>query len=190
MLSLGSDAVLNYFESRPQIDAFFKDKVDQEQIDSLEKRLVDTGKISKIKFISKDEALKIYKERNSDDPLLTEFVTAEILPSSFQISTKAVEDQGAIASMLDKEDIVDKVIFRPDLIKTLTSWTNAIRNAGLVMVVFLIPTSVLIRFIVISLNFSLHKDEIETMRLLEQLKATFEHRLCWKEFFTDLLLPF
>src|SRR3990172_408476 len=121
MLSLGSGAVLNYFESRPQIDAFFKDKVDQEQIDSLEKRLVDTGKISKIKFISKEEALKIYRERNKDDPLLTEFVTAEILPSSFQISTKKVEDQGAVASMLKGEDIVDKALLREVPVKPLPS---------------------------------------------------------------------
>jgi len=166
MLSLGSGAVLNYFESRPQIDAFFKDKVGQEQIDDLEKRLIDTGRISKIKFISKDEALKIYKERNKDDPSLTELVTAEILPPSFQISTKAVTDQATIASTLEGEDIVDKVIFREDLVKTLTSWTNAIRNGGLVMVIFLIITSVLITLIVISLNISLHKDEIETMRLV------------------------
>ncbi len=166
MMSLGSSAVLNHFESRPQIDAFFKDSATQKEIDAFKDKLNATGNIASIKFISKEEALKIYKERNKDDPLLTEFVTAEILPASFQISAKNIDELEGIAEIAASEEIVENVVFQKDLIKTLSSWTKTIRNAGIVVVAFLLITSLLITLIVISLNISLHKDEIETMRLV------------------------
>lgn len=166
MISLGSNAILSYFESRPQIDAFFKDSATQEEIDNLENKLEETGAISEIKFISKEEALEIYKERNKDDPLLTEFVTADILPSSFQISTKNIDDLEMVANIVAEEEIVENVVFQKDLVQTLSTWTRTIRNVGIAVVVFLLITSLLITLIVISLNISLHKDEIETMRLV------------------------
>lgn len=166
MSSLGSNATLSYFESKPQIDAFFKDSATQEEIDALETKLNTTGSIASIKFISKEEALEIYKERNKDDPLLTEFVTADILPASFQISTKNIDDLEQIANIAAEEEIVENVVFQKDFVETLSSWTKTIRNVGIAVVVFLLATSLLITLIVISLNISLHKDEIETMRLV------------------------
>ena len=166
LISAGSNQVLNYFESRPQIDAFFKDGSSQEDIDTLEKKLNDTGLVSEIRFISKEEALEIYKERNKDDPLLLEFVSADILPASFQISSKKIEDLDQLASIVTEEEIVENVVYQRDLVQTLSNWTKTIRNIGIVVVVFLLITSVLITLIVISLNISLHKDEIETMRLV------------------------
>ena len=166
LISLGSNVVLNYFESRPQIDAFFKDEATQTQIDSLEKKLTDTGLIANIRFISKEEALEIYKERNKDDPLLIEFVSADILPASFQISAHKIEDLDQIANIVAEEEIVENVVYQRDLVQTLSTWTKALRNIGVVVVVFLLITSLLITLIVISLNISLHKEEIETMRLV------------------------
>ena len=166
LLSVGSNVVLNYFESRPQIDAFLKDEATKEEIDTLEKKLNDTGLVSEVRFISKDEALEIYKERNKGDPLLLEFVSSDILPASFQISSKKIEDLDQIADIVTVEGIVENVVYQRDLVQTLSSWTRTIRNTGVVVVIFLLVTSLLITLIVISLNISLHKEEIETMRLV------------------------
>ena len=166
LLSVGSNVVLNYFESRPQIDAFLKDEATKEEIDTLEKKLNDTGLVSEVRFISKDEALEIYKERNKGDPLLLEFVSSDILPASFQISSKKIEDLDQIADIVTVEGIVENVVYQRDLVQTLSSWTKTIRNTGVVVVIFLLVTSLLITLIVISLNISLHKEEIETMRLV------------------------
>src|SRR5438309_2733988 len=66
----GSSIVIKYFESKPQVTAFFKDEAKQAQIDQLAESLKQTGKVTKIRFVSKTEALKIYKEQNKNDPLL------------------------------------------------------------------------------------------------------------------------
>src|SRR4051812_6522435 len=66
----GSSRVVNYFESKPQVTAFFKDEAKQKEIDSLKDSLNATGIVSSIKFVSKADALRIYKEQNKNDPLL------------------------------------------------------------------------------------------------------------------------
>src|SRR3989337_2979572 len=53
LIFAGSNTLLSYFESRPQVTAFFKDDTKVEQIDDLKSSLNETGKISKLKYISK-----------------------------------------------------------------------------------------------------------------------------------------
>src|SRR5258708_7175617 len=63
-LILGSTKIINYFESKPQVTAFFKDEAKQQDIDALKTQIQSTGKIASTKFVSKQDALKIYKEQN------------------------------------------------------------------------------------------------------------------------------
>ena len=79
-LLVGSSKVINYFESKPQVTAFFRNDASQSDINKLENQLQTTGKIASIKFVSQDEALKIYREQNKNDPLLLDLVTADVLP--------------------------------------------------------------------------------------------------------------
>ncbi|MDO8639552.1 MAG: permease-like cell division protein FtsX, partial [bacterium] len=126
----GSSTVISYFESKPQVTVFFKDEAKQENIDALKEQLEGTGKISRINFVSKQGALKIYREQNKNDPLLLDLVTADILPSSLEISTTKIEDLSVVSEMLKNGPFVQEVIYQKDIISTLTSWTNALRKTG------------------------------------------------------------
>ena len=99
---VGSSKIVSYFESVPEVTAFFKNEASQEDINALENELSQTGKISSVKFVSKEEAVEIYKEQNKNDPILIEFVTADVLPASFEISAYEIEDLGSISEMLKK----------------------------------------------------------------------------------------
>lgn len=158
--------VVDFFESKPQVTAFFKDEAKQEQIDALEGTLKDSGIVSSIKFVSKDEALKIYKQQNKDDPLLLDLVTADILPSSLEISTYDVEDLSLVSETLKKSSIVQEVVFQKDVVSRLTSWTKAIRIIGIGFILFLSIVSVLIMVIIIGVKISQKREDIETMRLI------------------------
>src|SRR5437016_5931427 len=70
----GSSVVIQYFESRPQVTAFFKDEAQQSDIDSLKQSIQQTGTVAKMHYISKQEALQRYKDQNKKDPLLLELV--------------------------------------------------------------------------------------------------------------------
>lgn len=163
----GSSVILNYFESKPQITVFFKDEVKKEEIDLLENKLNKTEEVSSLKYVSKEEALAIYKEQNKDDPLLLELVTANILPASLEVSAKDAKYLGELNNIIKNEKIgIDEVIYQKDIIDSLISWTNAIRTIGVVLVGFLTATSLLIILMVVGLKIGQKKEEIEILRLV------------------------
>lgn len=162
----GSSAIIQYFESKPQLTAFFKDEAQQPEIDSLKRDLEQTGKVSKIRFVSKTEALQIYKEQNKSDPLLLDLVTEDILPASLEISTTNIEDMGSISEMLKNSPSVSEVIYQKDVVATLTKWTNALRIIGMTLIVILALVSIFIMMTVIGFKVSQKREEIEIMKLL------------------------
>jgi cell division transport system permease protein len=162
----GSSVVIKYFESKPQVTAFFKDEAQQAEIDSLKESLESTGTIASVRFVSKKEALAIYKEQNKDDPLLLDLVTEDILPSSLEISTENIDDLGVVSETLKGSPIVSEVVYQKDVVATLGQWTNAIRVIGVTLIVVLSLVSVFIMMTVIGFKVSQKKEEIEIMRLL------------------------
>lgn len=165
-LIIGSSKVINFFESKPQATAFFKDEAKQGNIDALAAQLEQTGKVSSMKFVSKDQALSIYKQQNKNDPLLLELVTADILPASLEISTYNISDLPDVATFLKQSTLVQEVVFQKDVVNTLSSWTSAIRKIGIALIILLSIVSVFIMTTIISMKISQKKEEIEIMRLI------------------------
>jgi cell division transport system permease protein len=162
----GSSIVINYFESKPQVTAFFKDEAKPSDIQTLQNSLEGSGKIAKLKYVSKKDALQIYREQNKNDPLLLDLVTEDILPSSLEISTNQIEDLQLVSEQLKSSPLVSEVVYQKDIINTLTKWTNAIRLIGISLITLLSVVSVFIMMTVIGFKVSQKRDEIEIMRLL------------------------
>lgn len=165
-LLFGSAKAISYFESRPQVTAFFRNEVKQVDIDNLKNNLIATGKVASAKFVSKEDALKIYREQNKNDPLLLELVTADILPASLEISTVKIENLSEINNKLSDSPLVSEVVFQKDVVSVLTSWTNALRTIGLGLIIVLSLVSIFIMVIIIGVKISQKKGDIEIMRLI------------------------
>lgn len=166
LMIAGSHVIISYFESKPQVTAFFKDEAKKEDIDSLRNQLEATGKVATLKYISKDQALEIYKQQNKNDPLLLELVTADILPASLEISTYKIDDLEQIATMLKPLPIVQEVVYQKDVVTTLESWTTAIRRIGLALIIILAGVSMFIMTTIIGIKIAQKREEIEIMRLI------------------------
>ncbi|MGH7203974.1 MAG: cell division protein FtsX [Candidatus Levyibacteriota bacterium] len=162
----GSSTVINFFESKPQVTAFFKDEATQPQIDQLKQQLTQSGMVASTKFVSKAQALQIYKEQNKNDPLLLDLVTQDILPASLEISTVKIEDLGPVSDTLQKSPYVSQVIYQKDIVSTLTHWTNAVRIIGIILIFVLAFVSIFIMMTVIGFKVSQKREEIEIMKLL------------------------
>lgn len=166
LLAAGSQAALKYFESKPQVIAFFKEGTTAQDISAIENALFSEGRVTSTKFVSQEEALEIYRQRNKNDPALLELVTANILPSSLEVSTKRPEDLTPIAEILKREPVISDVIVPEDVVRTLTSITRIIRITGGITVGFLMIFATLVILMIIGFKIRLKRGEIETMRLL------------------------
>ncbi len=185
LVTLASQIVLLHFETKPQVIAYLKDDHKQDQVNQLLKSLTETGEVSKVSYISKDQALEIYKKSVGNDPLLlgsiTDLgvITADVLPASVEITAKSPESFNNLVAILEKSDIVSstpkgvkEIDFPKDIISELTAWTKAIRTGGLVLISLLVLNAVMTIVIIISMKIGGRRTEINTMKLLGA-KATF-----------------
>ncbi len=170
LLIVGGQIVLNYIEQRPQVIAFFKDNATESQINDLSAKVQATGLATNVKYVSKEEALAIYRERNKNDPLLLESVTADFLPASIDISVKKASDIQNITNIVQGEPTVERVITPQNLVEQLVKWTNTIRIGGIAFVSTLLAVSFLIIIMVIGMRIALRRDEIAIMNLVGATK--------------------
>lgn len=167
VLALGFASLLSYFETRPEVTAFLKDEASATEINQLRDELVSLPGVKEANFISKDEALKIYREQNKNNPLLLEMVTADILPASFEISAISPDYLTKVAEFLNgQENVVEEVIFQKDVVEKLSFWIETIRNAGIVVVSLLSLVSLVVIMVIIGMKIATHADEINALRSL------------------------
>lgn len=166
LVALGGRQLLAYFESRPQVTAYFKDTATKEDSANLETTIRSTIDIESSHYVSKNDALAIYHEQNKADPLLLEMVTADILPASLEISAKNVADLSAVAGIMDEDPLVEEVAFQKDVIGILESWISGARAGGIALSSILIMASLVTIVIILGLRFTMRRSEINTLSLL------------------------
>lgn len=166
LTSMSSAVILNYFESKPQITVFFVDKASETDINDLKNTLEQTGKTSSIKYVTKEEALIIYREQNKNDPLLLEMVTADILPASLEVSATDPTYLVELEPVIKSANGVEEVVYQKDVVDTLLSWTNAVRIVGGVLVGLLAFNSFLVVMTVIGMKIALKREEVEILTLV------------------------
>ena len=173
VLAFSSQKVLTFFEAKPQAIAYLKDEATPEQVQTVIDKLKATGKVKEIKYVSKEEALRIYQEANKDNPLLLEMVTADILPASLEISAVNIAYLEELASILEQEEIVSvsesgkkEIDFAKDIATSLRQWTQTIRRVGIGLGAFLLAECFLLILVITSMKIALRREEVEIVRLL------------------------
>lgn len=179
LVSLGSHQILLNFETRPQIIAYLKDGHTPEQVSSLLTTLINTSGVKKAIYISKDDALEIYKKSVGNDPIMlgtvTDWgiVTADIMPASVEITAQSPQEFDKISGVLETSDLVSvtpqgkkEIDFPKDFVDVLTKWTNAIRTGGLFLVVILLIVSIVTIIMIISMKIAARRAEIKTLKLM------------------------
>lgn len=163
----GLSTVLNYFETKPEITLFLKDGLDKTTIEGIQKELSNYKNVKEIKYISKDKALEIYKEQNKENPLLTEMVTASILPASFEVTVSEPATLEEIyQNYSTRTTIIDEIIYQKDVIKSLLNWTKNIRITGILITTVIGSISLLTIITIIGMKITNRKEEIKISRLL------------------------
>ncbi len=179
LVALGSQFVLRHFETKPQVIAYLADQATADQAKSLADNLKAMSSITSVKYVSKDEALAIYKESVNNDPLLlgtiTELgvVSADMLPASLEISVTDPSKFKEVVDVLQKSDLVANlpsgkkdIDFPEDVITELTAWTKGLRMMGLTVILVQAVLSVLTIVIFIGMKVRSRSFEINTMKLL------------------------
>lgn len=166
MFLYSAETILKYFETRPQVIAFFDLNAAPDQITDLERTMLQKPYVEGVTVVSKEQALEIYQQDNRDDPLLLELVTADILPASIEVSGRGADDLIQIRDDLTQAPGVDDVVYQQDVIESLSTWTNSVRLLGVGGVALLGFTSFLMVMTIIGVKMTAKRQAIHIMRII------------------------
>lgn len=175
VLVYSSDKVLKYFETRPQVIAFLKKDAKPEQVSLLQTKLLSDTRAKDVKYLSKEDALNIYKEATSDNPLLSELVSPAIFPASLEFSLTNISYAQEMINEIRKEEIVDQVGFTANIgseaaldstVERLKTITWYLRLGGGILVGLLLATSIFVLLVVISMRLIVRREEVEILGLI------------------------
>lgn len=161
-----SEQVLQFFERRPQVIAFFEISASTDQVDAAAAAMKEKSYVESVQVVSKDQALELYRQNNQDDPLLLELVSADILPASVEVSGKNIEDLSQIKKDLQSFSGVDDVDLPEDILAALDFWTHSLRITGLAIIAVLAVESLLIILIITSMKVTSKRQAIAIMDIL------------------------
>lgn len=175
VLVVSTTRVLNYFETRPQIIAFLKSDSKEEDINNLIDKLSNNPKIADVSYVTKEQALEIYKEATSDNPLLSELINPSIFPASIEVSLLNLSSASEIVEEIKTTEIVDNVGFTAslegesgltDVIERLKTISYYVRVGGALFAGILLSTSFLVLMIIIGMRITTKRTEIEILKLI------------------------
>ena len=180
VVSYSSGQVIKYFETRPQIIAFLKDNTTTETVSALQHKLQNDLRIKEVKYVSKEEALSIYKDATIDNPLLGELVNPSIFPASLEFSLNDLSFAQAIIDEVKSEAIVDSVGFTAslggekslgDVVERLRKITLYLRLGGGFFALLLVGTSFLVLVITLGMRIASRKEEVKILDLIGAKKS-------------------
>lgn len=180
VLVYSSSQLITYFETRPQVIAFLKSDAKDTAIADLQHTLAGDPHIKNIKYVSKEEALSIYKKATSDNPLLGQLVSPSIFPASLEFSVTDLSFAQSIIDSVKSEAIVDSVGFTAalggetslnDVVSKLKTITTYVRIGGIVFVGLLTATSLIVLLVITSMRVVGRREEVEILNLIGATKG-------------------
>jgi cell division transport system permease protein len=161
-----TQTALKNLEQQAQVTVFFKDDFSEQSILDLKTKFEQDARVSKVVYVSKEDAYKIFSEINANEPVLLDSISPSILPASLEISSKELKNLSVLSEEASHIDGVEEVKFFKDIIERFRYWSTLIYVVGFVLVgVFLVISYSIILVTLRTLITSKGK-EIEIMKLV------------------------
>jgi len=181
LLFLGAifNSSLQELKDKVDVNVYFVTSAPEESILSLKSSLEALPEVSKVTYITREQALANFQERHKNDQLTLqalEELSENPLGASLSIKAKETSQYEGIATFLqggsalgtNGAPIIDKVNYfqNKTAIDKLSSIIDSANRVGLAITLILIIASVIITFNTIRLAIYTSRDEINVMRLV------------------------
>jgi cell division transport system permease protein len=166
ILLSGLDATLNYVESKVEVVAYLKDAATPADVSALQKSLQDMPQVTHVDYVSKEQALKDFQERQPEVANLVDALPSNPLPASLEISLRDPADYLDVATYLRGQSVVDSVQDIKQTVSQMITVITILRTGGLIVLAVVGLTVLFIIVNTIRLAVLARAEEIEIMRLV------------------------
>ncbi|MFR5262354.1 MAG: permease-like cell division protein FtsX [Christensenellales bacterium] len=146
------------------VEVYLKDDVDEKQVDNIKGKLENISGVKNIEYRSKQEALKIMKQRWGESGYLLDSLGDNPLPDSIVINAEDNETANNINKFAKKIDGVEDVKYYKETVDKLTKASNFLQYSAIVIMIFLIVVSVIVVSNTIKLTVLNRSKEISIMK--------------------------
>lgn len=170
LLVLNLESAVETWSERVQVTVYYdKDLSAQEQAD-LKQRVQAIAGTAKLTWVSRDEALKRFKNRLKGQETLLEGVRPEILPTSLEITLKRAnrssEAVEAYVSRLKSLPGIGEIQYGEEWVRRFNTFLTFMRLVGALLGGFLLMAVIFIVSNTIRLTIYARRDELEVMSLV------------------------
>ncbi|MBI5485506.1 MAG: ABC transporter permease [Deltaproteobacteria bacterium] len=163
------NAAENWSE-RVQVTVYFDRELAPQEQTALRGRIEALPEAARVSYVSREEALKRFKNRLRGQDTLLEGVRPEVLPTSFEISLKRAnrDTQGVENFVTSLKHIpgITEVQYGEEWVRRFNSFLNFMRLLGALLGGFLVLAVVFIVSNTIKLTIYARRDELEVMSLV------------------------
>ena len=162
---LNLNKMADTLESQVQISVYLKDDLSQEEIDETKETLSKIEGLQDIKFTTREEAMKNFKERLGDQQFLLDALDdTNPLPNSFSLTVTSPQQVKTIADTAAALDSVESASYSQDIINHLFNLTHLIRLIGVALIILLTGAAIFIISNTIRLTVFARRKEIAIMK--------------------------
>ncbi len=169
-----ADRAVETVKNKVDISVYFKSNVAEDDILNIKRILKNFDEVDSVEYVSRDEALVAFKERHSEDEIITqtlEELDKNPLLASLNIKAKDLSQYEVIASYLESDslsDMVEDVTYAQNelVIRRLETLTNSLNIIVFILTLFLAFLAVMVTFNTISLAIFSNKEQIGIMRVV------------------------
>jgi cell division transport system permease protein len=169
IVALIFNAKFGGLEAEANINVYLKDDITAEQTQAVNKKIMSLNEVSAATYISKDEALKRFKERMKDSPGLLDALSGNPLPASYEVKFKdefkSAESIDKLRNTLKNSEEVDEIIGQ-EVVKRLFAIAAIARWIFITIIVLMSFAGMTLIINAIRLAIYARRKEIEIMRLV------------------------
>ena len=170
LIFVNLESAAENWSERVQVTVYFDKELSGQEQSAFREKIAALSGVSRVSYVSRDEALKRFKGRLRGQETLLEGVRSEILPTSLEIALKrAYRETESVESFVTKlKQIpgITEVQYGEEWVRRFNSFLNFMRLLGALLGGFLIIAVVFIVSNTIKLTIYSRRDELEVMSLV------------------------
>lgn len=170
-----TDAAASSIKDKIDISVYFTTNTSEDQILSIQQTLQQLPEVASADYISRDQALAIFKQNHANDPTISQAINelnTNPLEASLNIKAKDPSQYAAIAQYLSAPAIAQYLDGPPSyynnqtVIDRLTRIVQVVTTGGFAMTILLVFVAGLVVFNTIRLAIYSNREEIGVMRVV------------------------
>lgn len=162
---LNLNKLANTLESQVQVSVYLKYDINKEDLDETKRVLENIEGTQSVKYITRDEAMKNFKDRLGDQQFLLDALdNTNPLPDSFSVVVTTPEQVKEVADVAQTLFTVESVSYSQDIINHIFNLTHLIRIVGVALIILLLAAAIFIISNTIRLTVFARRKEIAIMK--------------------------